>query len=154
MSSAPDKRGAAPRVLTERCAEAMWSGDAAARSAGMQLLSAGEGCAEVSMVVREDMLSGFNLVHGGAVFTLADTAFSLACNSRNLKSFAMSCSIDFVRPAMLRDELTARAREQSHTRSSGFYEITVTNQHDKVIAHFRGRSFTRGEPLIDSQEGK
>lgn len=140
------------QALAERCAEALWSGDKASQALGMRVISVGEGRSEVSMVVREDMLSGHELVHGGMVFTLADSAFALACNSRNKTSYAMSCSIDFVRPALLGDELTARAEEQSHTRSSGFYEITVTNQHGKVIAHFRGRSFTRGEPLID-QEG-
>lgn len=116
----------------------------------MRVIAVGEGRSEVSMVVREDMISGHDLCHGGLIFALADSAFAMACNSRNQASYAMSCTIDFVRPAVLGDELTARAREQSHTRSSGFYEITVTNQHDKVIAHFRGRSFTRGEPLIDT----
>lgn len=140
------------QALAERCAEALWSGDNASRALGMRIVSVGEGRSEVSMVVREDMLSGHELVHGGLVFTLADSAFAFACNSRNQAAYAMSCSIDFVRPAVLGDELTARAQEQSHTRSSGFYEITVTNQHGKVIAHFRGRSFTRGEPLVD-QEG-
>jgi len=53
--------------------------------------------------------------------------------------------------ALLGDEHTAKAQEQSHTRSSGFYEIMVSNQHGKVIAHFRSRSFTRGEPLINQQ---
>lgn len=141
------------RALAERCGEAMWSGDEASRALGMQLVSVGPGEAEVSMVVRADMVTSFKMVHGGVVFTLADTAFSLACNSRNMTSYAMSCSIDFVRPAVPGDELTARAKEQSHTRSSGYYEITVTNQHEKVIAHFRGRSFTRGEPLLDNREG-
>ena len=130
----------------------MWSGDEVSRSLGMRLVSVGPGRAEVSMTVREDMLTHFRLVHGGLVFTLADTAFSLACNSRNLTSYAMSCSIDFVRPAVPGDQLTALAEEQSHTRSSGFYQITVTNQVGKEIAHFRGRSYTRGEPLLDAQE--
>lgn len=135
-------------ALAERCAEALWSGDKASQALGMKIISVGEGRSEVRMRVRDDMLSGHELVHGGMVFTLADSAFAFACNSRNKTAYAMSCTIDFVRPAVLGDELTARAQERSHTRSSGVYEITVTNQHDKVIAHFRGRSFTRGEPLI------
>lgn len=139
-------------ALARRCAEALWSNDKASQALGMQIISVGEGHSEVRMVVREDMLSGHELVHGGIVFTLADSAFAFACNSHNQAAYAMSCTIDFVRPAVLGDELTARAEERSHTRSSGVYEITVSNQHDKVIAHFRGRSFTRGEPLIKPEE--
>ena len=141
------------QALAERCAAALWSGDKASQALGLRLLRCGEGWSEVSMIIREDMLSGHELVHGGMVFTLADTAFAIACNSRNQAAFAMSCHIDFVRPATLGDELTARAVEQSHTRSSGFYHISVTNQHGKVIAHFGGRSYTRGKPLIDDQDG-
>lgn len=151
MSGANPRDDTDAQALAERCAEALWSGDKASQALGMKILSVGEGRSEVTMVVREDMLSGHELVHGGMVFTLADSAFALACNSRNQTSYAMSCSIDFVRPAVLGDELTAKAEERSHTRSSGFYEITVTNQHGKVIAHFRGRSYTRGEPLIDQE---
>lgn len=151
MSKANCREETDAQALAERCAEALWSGDRASQALGMRIVSVGEGRSEVSMVVRGDMLSGHGLVHGGMVFSLADSAFALACNSRNHISYAMSCSIDFVRPAVLGDKLTAKAQEQSLTRSSGFYEITVSNQNDKVIAHFRGRSFTRGEPLIDQQ---
>ena len=134
--------------LAERSTDAMWSQDKASAALGMQIAKVGEGHSEVTMRVRENMINGHNMIHGGLVFALADSAFALACNSRNQASFAMSCSIDFVRPAMLGDELTARATEQSLTRNSGVYEVTVTNQDEKAIAHFRGRSFTRGEPLI------
>ena len=152
MNKAANSGGTTPQALAERCAKALWSGDRASEALGMQIVSVGEGQSDVSMMVRPDMANGHALIHGGMVFTLADSAFALACNSRNQQSFAMSCSIDFIRPAMVGDVLTARAREQSHTRSSGFYEVTVTNQHDKVIAHFRGRSFTRGEPLTEGPQ--
>lgn len=106
------------------------------------------------MTVRDDMINGHNTIHGGLVFALADSAFALACNSRNQASFAMSCHINFIRPAGVGDELTARATEESLTRSSGLYDVVVTNQGGKTIAHFHGRSFTRGEPLIEGLEGQ
>lgn len=139
-------------ALARKCAEAMWSGDQASRQLGMRVTGVGEGWSEVTMSVREDMINGHNSIHGGIVFTLADSAFALACNSHNKASYAMSCGIDFIRPAFLGDVLTARAEEQSLTRSSGYYDVKVSNQDNKVIAHFRGRSHTRGEPLINIQE--
>ncbi len=152
MHKATRSTGETGQELANRCCETMWSGDRVAQALGMNLLSVGPGHAEISLEVGEDMVSSFDLVHGGVVFTLADTAFSLACNSRNRTSFAMSCSIDFVRPAVIGETLIARAIERSHSRSSGFFEVTVTNQDGGTVAHFRGRSFTRGEPLIEEQE--
>lgn len=140
--------------LAERSTDAMWSQDRASAALGMNIVRVGEGISEVKMRVRDDMINGHSMIHGGLVFSLADSAFALACNSRNRASFAMSCGIDFIRPAMLGDELTAKAEEKSVTRSSGFYEVTVTNQDDKVIAHFQGRSFTHGEPLIKEDKGR
>ncbi|HKJ17260.1 MAG TPA: hydroxyphenylacetyl-CoA thioesterase PaaI [Xanthomonadales bacterium] len=144
----------AAQLLAERCAEAMWNGDEASRKLGMKIISVGEGCSIVTMPVRKDMLNGHQTIHGGIIFTLADSAFAFACNSRNSTSYAMSCGIDFIRPAFLGDMLTARAEEQSLTRSSGYYEVAVTNQDNKIVAHFHGRSHTRGEPLIEHQDQK
>ena len=141
-----------PQTIAERCAQAMWPGDQASAALGLQLVRVGEGSSEVTMPVRQDMLNGHHTIHGGIVFLLADSAFSLACNSRNQVSFAMSCSIDYVRPAKAGDVLTATASEQSHTRRSGFYQVTVTNQNQKIVAHFQGRSFTDGNPLVEDQE--
>jgi acyl-CoA thioesterase len=146
--------GMSSQELAERSTDAMWSQDRASAMLGMRITRVGQGHSEVKMLVRDDMINGHNMIHGGLVFSLADSAFALACNSRNKASFAMSCNINFIRPAMLGDELTAIAKEKSVTRSSGYYEVTVTNQDSKVIAHFGGRSFTHGDPLIGLNEGQ
>ena len=143
-----------PQELAVRSTSAMWSKDRASAALGMHIVSVNEGRSEVTMKVREDMINGHNMIHGGLVFSLADSAFALACNSRNKASFAMSCNVDFIRPAVLGDTLTAVAEEKSVTRSSGYYEVTVTNQNDKIIAHFGGRSFSHGEPMIETEEGQ
>jgi acyl-CoA thioesterase len=115
----------------------------------MRVLEAAPGRARVAMSVREDMLNGHGLCHGGFVFALADSAFAFACNTYNAVTVAAGAAIDFLAPARLADELTATARELSRSRRTGVYDVTVTNQRGECIALFRGRSHQLDGRLID-----
>ncbi len=97
------------------------------------------------------MVNGFDICHGGMIFSLADSTFALAANSHNLVAYAMGCHIEYLRPALKGDKLTAQATEMSRTRHTGSYVVSVINQHEKTVAVFHGRSSTREEPLIPKQ---
>jgi len=133
--------------LARRCAETMYANDAASRSLGIRVDIPNAGQAIARMTVREDMVNGFDICHGGLLFTLADTAFAFACNAYDERTFAAAASIDFLRPARLGDELRASAREDYRGRRRGFYTVEVRNQRDEAVALFRGRSASRGERL-------
>ena len=105
----------------------------------MRLVAVGEGTARLEMPVREDMVNGHGIAHGGFVFSLADSAFAFACNSRNQVTVAQACDIVFVAPAHRGDLLVAEARERTAFGRNAIYDITVTRD-DEVIAEFRGRS--------------
>ncbi len=134
--------------IAKRCAEAMYANDAASKALGIRVEVPEAGKAVASMTVREDMVNGFDVCHGGIVFTLADTAFAFACNGYDNRSFAAAASIDFLRPARLGDELRAIAREDYRGSKTGFYSAEVRNQRDEVVAVFRGRSASDGASLI------
>jgi len=134
--------------LAKRCAEAMWSDDAASQELGMRVEVRGPGVAEVSFEVRRDMINGHDVCHGGYIFTLADTAFAFACNTYDRITFAASASIEFVRPARLGDKLLATASEGSRGGRTGIYDVSVTNQEDELVAIFRGRSYATREPIL------
>ena len=138
----------------KRCAEAMYANDAASNALGIQIDVQEAGRAVARMIVREDMVNGFDVCHGGLLFTLADTAFAFACNGYDDLTFAAAASIDFLRPARLGDELRALAREDYRGTKSGFYTVEVRNQRDKVVAMFRGRSASRGEALLVARQKK
>jgi acyl-CoA thioesterase len=135
-------------ALARRCVEMLYEHDNASRNLGMKITSVSPGRVKMTMIVRQDMVNGHDLCHGGLIFTLADTTFAFAANSHNESVLPMNCAIDYVRPALKGDELTAVAVERSKGRTTGVYDVTVTNQEEKVIAHFRARSSGRGEPLI------
>ena len=73
----------------------MWAEDRASQSLGMQLVEVGPGRAVLTMTVREDMVNGHDIGHGGLTFTLADSAFAFACNSYNRRTVAAGAEIRF-----------------------------------------------------------
>jgi acyl-CoA thioesterase len=130
-----------PQALAEAVGAAMFAVDAASQGLGMTVVDMAPGYARLTMRVRPDMLNGHQTCHGGFMFTLADSAFAFACNSRNVSTVASGCTIDFVAPAFAGDELTAVAQERSLSGRTGVYDVTVTNQEGKALAMFRGRSY-------------
>jgi acyl-CoA thioesterase len=122
-----------------RAAEAMWAGDAASRALGMEVVEVAPGSASVRMTVREDMLNGHAIGHGGFTFTLADSAFAFACNSYNRSTVAAGCEIRFLAPTRLGDVLVATAVERSRDGRDGVYDVTVRCG-ETVVAELVGRS--------------
>ena len=118
----------------------------------LKLLGAGEGWARCSMKIRDDMLNGLNTAHGGMIFSLADTAFAWACNSRNIATFAQQASISFLSPGQPGEVLTAEAREESAQGRSGVYSVRVTGDDQRVVAIFQGLSRTAGGTIIDEED--
>jgi len=132
----------------KQCAEKMWEGDAASRALGMKIEIRAVGSATAHMSVRDDMINGFDVCHGGLLFALADTAFAFACNAYDRQTFAASAQIEFLRPAVLGDTLCAVASEEHRGRNSAHYTVKIDNQDGEVVALFRGRSVSRDEPVL------
>lgn len=137
--------------LAEHVREGMLRNDRASRALGLCVQAVGPGSATVTMTVREDMLNGHDLCHGGLIATLADTAFAYGCNSYNEATVASGFSIDLVAPARLGDVLAATCVEQNKAGRTGVYDVEVVNQRGERIALFRGRSYTmKGKPAVAS----
>lgn len=134
--------------LAEQGVAVMWSGDRASRALGMRLVSVAPGRAEVAMTVRDDMVNGWDLCHGGLVASLADSAFAAACNSHGTVTVAAGFDIVFVESARLGDELTATAEERVLRGRSGVYDVTVRRSDGAVVAELRGRSRSLGRPIL------
>jgi len=138
-----------PQQTADLVREGMFANDRASKSLGIQILSVTPGRAVLTMTVREDMLNGHDICHGGLIAVLADSAFAYACNSYNEWTVASGFSIDLMAPSHLGDELTATCHEVSKTGRTGLYDTEVSNQHGKRVAVFRGRSHTiRGKPVL------
>lgn len=119
---------------------------------GLALEAVDVGSARVSMIVRQEMLNGLGTCHGGVLFTLADTAFAYACNSRNSASVAQQAAIAFLAPAREGDTIVAQARELALEGRTGVYQVMLANQDGRVVAVFDGLSRTLGRSILDMAE--
>lgn len=128
-----------PEQVARRSAEAMWADDAASKALGMRIVTVGPGTATLEMTVRDDMVNGHGIGHGGLTFALADSAFAFACNSYNRVTVAARCEVAFTAPTRLGDVLTAVAVERERAGRDGTYDVEVRNPAG-VVARFVGRS--------------
>jgi acyl-CoA thioesterase len=120
-------------------ARAMLESDRASAWLGMRLVDNGPGTATVTMTITPDMVNGHDITHGGFVYSLADTAFAVACNGYGRTTVAAGGAITFLVPSGVGDQLVARAVERTRRGRSGVYDVTVSRG-DEIIAEFRGNS--------------
>jgi acyl-CoA thioesterase len=120
--------------------------DRASESLGMTVVVNEPGHAVVTMTVRDDMLNGFAITHGGFVFALADTAFAIACNDSEFVTVAAGADVTFLKSSTTGDVLTATALERSKAGRSGLYDVQVLDAEGAVVAEFRGRSHRTNAP--------
>ncbi|WP_321927924.1 hydroxyphenylacetyl-CoA thioesterase PaaI [Paraburkholderia guartelaensis] len=140
VSQLPEDDNLSPDELARAAAQAMYESDGCTRALGMELLEVRAGYARLSMAVRPEFLNGHQTCHGGMIFSLADSAFAFACNSYNINTVAAGCSIEFLRPVLRDEVLTAEAVEQVLSGRNGVYDIRVTNRAGETVALFRGKS--------------
>ena len=136
-------------LLANKVVTHMMDKDLFSQWLGIQILEVKEGYSKLQMVVRQEMINGFDIVHGGIAFSLADTAFAFACNNRNNLSLALDTSINFIKAVVPGDILIAEAKEIHNGRSTGLYHITISNQDNKNVAIFKGTCFRTGKKLIE-----
>lgn len=140
MSESDAAAGQQAQDLAQRVGQSMYARDTASQGLGMRIEAIGPGMARLSMRVRHDMLNGLQTCHGGFMFTLADSAFAFACNSRNEATVAAGCSIEFLRPVREGETLTAVAQERVLSGRSGVYDVSVLDADGTPVALFRGKS--------------
>jgi len=136
-----------PKALPERVAKKMIEQDRVLSLLDIEIEEVDAGFAKASMKITKEMLNGFNIAHGGMTFSLADTAFAYACNSRNQLTVAAFAKIKFVKMVRLGDKLTATAEERSLNGKKGIYDVRVENQNGELVAAFEGKSHALDEKV-------
>ena len=118
---------------------------------GIELLQLTLGSCRIAMEVRDEMLNGFNIVHGGITFAFADSALAIASNGYNKLSVALETSMSFSAPAKTGDRLVAEATEISRTNKIGVYNILITNQHQVTVGLFKGTVYRTSKILLPDE---
>jgi acyl-CoA thioesterase len=123
--------------------EKMYANDRFSQWLGIEPESVGEGTCTMRMTVREDMLNGFGIAHGGISFSLADSAFAFACNGRGRHAVSIHCTIEHIAAVRAGDVLRAIATEAHAGNSIGNYDIRVERGDGTPVAFFRGVCFRK-----------
>jgi acyl-CoA thioesterase len=127
--------------LAERVVEGMLARDEFSRWLGIEVTSIAPTVCTCTMTVREDMVNGFGVAHGGIVFSLADSAFAFACNTQGMVTVSIENGITYPAPVRPGDVLTAQASEDGSSRKLGYYRVTVTNQRNETVGLFHGTAY-------------
>ena len=136
-----------PQATAERVGRIIAEGDKLAKHLGVCLDEIRPGYARCAMTIRDDMTNSADVGHGGATFTLADTAFAYACNAQGHVALATQCSITYIAATHAGDVLSAEATEVSLKGRNGVCDVTVSNQNGDKVALFRGNSLRLDQPL-------
>lgn len=125
----------------QEVAHSMMEKDYFSQWLGINFQSISIGKCQLKFTVKKEMLNGFHSIHGGILFSAADSAFAFACNSHGWATVALECSISYARPAFEGQELTVTAREINRGKTTGIYEVEIVNEEKKLVALFKGIAF-------------
>jgi acyl-CoA thioesterase len=120
--------------------------DKFAEYVGIELLEVSEGSAKAKLICRPEHLNGANVVHGAAIFALADLVLAAAANSYGTVSLAISATISFLK-AVTGGTLFAEAKEISRDHKLGTYQVAVTDEKGNMVAAFQGTAYRKKDRL-------
>ena len=124
--------------LARKIADTMIGRDAFSQWLGIEVLEITTGSCKLQMKVRDEMTNGFDIAHGGIAYSLADSCLAFAANSHGIQALSIETSISHIQKVISNDVLTATAQEINKSTKTGLYYITITNQKNIEVAHFKG----------------
>lgn len=137
-------------TLPEQVLAKMMAKDAFSRWMGLEIEGVGDGWCKLKFQVKPDMLNGFEIIHGGALFSASDSAFAFACNSHGRIAVALDVSITFTKSAREGDMLFVEARELHLGNKTSVYHITTTNENGEMVALFKGTAYRTSKAVLDA----
>lgn len=123
----------------------MFNNDPFSQWLGIERLQDGAGISRLRMTVRDEMLNGFSIAHGGITYSLADSALAFASNAYGNQSVSIETSIAHTQPVKSGDVLETAVEELSLSRRLGIYQVKVINQNGDLVALFKGTVYRTGK---------
>ena len=114
---------------------------------GLQIDKVDLGYCKLHFTVKEDMLNGFERIHGGILFSASDSAFAFACNSHGIITVALDVSITFTKPVVAGEMLTVEAKEIHLGHKTGLYDIRTINEKGELVCAFKGTAYRTSENI-------
>ena len=131
--------------LAKKVVAKMISGDAFSQWLGIEVLEITEGFCKLKMTVRDEMTNGFNIAHGGIAYSLADSCLAFAANADGIQAVSIETSISHTKKVASGNVLFATGKEMNKSNKTALYYITITNQDNLEVAHFKGTVYRTGK---------
>ena len=116
---------------------------------GVSLIEIRENYFYIEMPIRKEMINGLKTVHGGVIFSFAESALAFSSNNTGNAAVALNCMISFTKAVRLGDTLIAESILMADTRKTAVYDITITNQHKVLVASFRGTVYKLEKKVVE-----
>lgn len=139
-------------TLAEKVVARMFDNDPFSIWLGIERVQVDPGTCVLRMVVREEMLNGFAIAHGGITYSLADSCLAFASNAHGIQAVSVETSISHTKPVKAGDVLTASSEEMSLSNRIGIYHIKVNNQSGELVALFKGTVYRTGKPWFPEEQ--
>ncbi|MBA3828077.1 MAG: hydroxyphenylacetyl-CoA thioesterase PaaI [Taibaiella sp.] len=114
---------------------------------GLKVIDIAAGYCKLHFTVVYEMLNGFGYVHGGILFSAADSAFEFACNTHGYATVALDVSVSFTRPVRLGEVLTVEAKEEHRGEKTGIYDVRTTNEKGELVSMFKGMAYVTSKQI-------
>jgi len=129
------------KMSPEKVLKVMLKRDRFTEWLGLKIDEHRKGYCKLHYIVTDTMLNGFDNIHGGVLFSAADSAFAFACNSHGIITVALDVTISFTQPAKAGDLLTVEATEVYLGNKIGLYDVRTTNEKGELVALFKGTAY-------------
>jgi acyl-CoA thioesterase len=133
------------KEIPKKVVDKMFNNDPFSQWLGIERLEDGAGISRLRMTVRDEMLNGFSIAHGGITYSLADSALAFASNSHGIQSVSIETSIAHTKPVKSGDVIETQVEEISLSRRLGIYQIKIINQNGELVALFKGTVYRTGK---------
>jgi acyl-CoA thioesterase len=138
--------------LAEKVVARMYDNDPFSLWLGIERMHVAAGSCTLRLTVRNEMLNGFAIAHGGIAYSLGDSCLAFAANAHGIRSVSVETSISHTKPVLADDILTASSKELSLSARIGVYQIIITNQRNETVALFKGTVYRTGKPWFPEIE--
>jgi len=138
--------------LANKVVDAMFDNDSFSQWLGIERSIVEEGRCVLKMKIRKEMLNGFQILHGGIYYSLADSALAFAANSYGIKSVSIETSISHLLPCKEGDEIVATTNEISLSNKIGIYNININNVEGNLVAVFKGTVYRTGKRWFEENK--
>lgn len=115
---------------------------------GVDILNVRKGYCKLCCMIREEMLNGFSITHGGIVFSLADTALAFAAATYGRNALAIDNSISFTKKTIPGNSITAESRTVNITHRTGLFEVRLWNEDEDIVAFAKGTVYRTDNEII------